>query len=398
MTCPLPPFRSSPYRRRRAGVGAGSPAGALGLLFVSASLAILLPATAAATPADGAAFALAPIAAVQQVTPEPEAKPRPTGPAPLFMDDTPVEVVLEADFDAIRKDRDDENEERPGTLVIPNANGESVSLEVQLRTRGNFRLKRSTCSFPPIRVNFKTKQAENTVFEGQDKIKLVTHCQDGREEYEQYVLQEYLNYRMYELVSPQSFKVRLARITYHDTSGEKEPLTRYAMFIEDEDTMAGRLGGNIVEMPQAHPTLIDQRAAAVMEVFQYMIGNTDFSAVGLHNVKLVRTDANVWYGVPYDFDWAGIINARYATPDARLGTRTVRERVFRGLCRTDVDYAPIYQMFNERKEDFYGLYRNLEPLDEKRREKALEYLDGFYEVINDPGKLDRQMTRACRSW
>ena len=100
---------------------------------------------------------------------------------PLFASRDILELTLIADFKQLRKDRKEENEYRPAQLVLPGGD----TLKLKVRTRGNFRLNKRNCNFPPLRLNFKPRGTEGTVFENQDKVKLVAHCQDRKDEYAQ---------------------------------------------------------------------------------------------------------------------------------------------------------------------------------------------------------------------
>lgn len=327
-----------------------------------------------------------------------------SAPAPLFESHEIVEFTLKAPFKTIFKDRSQESEELPGTLIVQDEAGSEVTLDVKVRTRGKYRLERRTCGFPPLRVNLQTSQVENTVFASQDKLKLVTHCQDKRSEYEQYVLQEYLIYRVYNLLTDVSFRVRLARVTYEDADGDRDTVTRYAFFIENDDVMAKRSGWQMLKVPHVPPEYVDPRQLAVFEVFQYLIGNTDWSAFlpepekpeCCHNAKPIGDPAGPVLLVPYDFDMAGIISTRYAKPDPMIGVRSVRDRRFWGICRPREEIDAALPVFNEQRDAIYDLYRNQVGLEEKPLEKTIEYLDEFYEVINDPKKVRNEFVRMCR--
>jgi hypothetical protein len=277
-------------------------------------------------------------------------------------------------------------------------------MEIGLRTRGKFRLKRSTCEFPPLRVNVRTQQASNTVFAGEDKLKLVTHCDDDRSEYEQYVLQEYLVYRLYNLFSDMSFNVRLAHITYVDTEEDRDTITRYGFFIEDEEHVAMRSGWEALEVPQVPPDVYDQVQLNLVEVFQYLIGNTDWDAFKnapdedacCHNVKVVGDMVGPVFPIPYDFDFSGIIDTRYATPDPSLRMRNVRQRQYRGICRPREEIDSTLQVFQDLKDDVYALYRTQQGLDEDVLEDTIEYIDEFYETIENPGRVRSRIERDCR--
>ncbi len=317
-------------------------------------------------------------------------------PPPLFADHSVLGLTIEADFDQLRDDRGEENEERPALVRWVAEDGSEGTAQLKVRTRGNFRLQRRNCPMPPIRLNFPTRAMEGTLFEGQDKLKLVTHCRD-RDNYEQNVLEEYTVYRLYNEVTEASFRVRPARLTYIDVSGEHDPVTRYGFLIEDEDHVAGRLDGRIVDVPAAHPRALASPEAPRMALFQYMVGNTDWSMVQFHNMKLVQQRTGRALVVPYDFDWSGLVSAPYARPDATLNLRTVRQRAYRGFCREGLDFEAIYALFRERQERFRSVIGEVPGLTDDNRRKISEYLDSFYEVIDDQDRSQRRIERSCRS-
>ncbi|MDH3290513.1 MAG: hypothetical protein OEO20_08240 [Gemmatimonadota bacterium] len=325
-------------------------------------------------------------------------------PAPLFASPDLLEITIEAPLKSLLRDRDEDKESYDGTLRYFLSDGSPVTLDVSLRTRGRFRMKPSTCNFPPLRLNFKKSQAAETVFAGQDRLKLVTHCQDRRDEYEQYVLQEYLVYRTYNLLTDLSFRVRLARITYIDAERSRDPLVKYGFLIEDETAMATRNGWEVLEVRQVLPAQTKQDQLVLFEVFQFMMGNSDWdpfltepgSGACCHNAVIIGSMADSAIPVPYDFDWSGVISARYATPDPMLGIRNVRERRFWGICRPRAELDSIFPLFHEKREAIYELHRLQQGLDPKRLERTLEYYDEFYEIIGDPGKVRNDMERRCR--
>jgi len=325
--------------------------------------------------------------------------------SPLFTSHELLELTIEAPLNTVFKERGQESSYHDAVMKFTASDGTPVTLNIKVKTRGKFRLQRSTCNFPPIRVNFARKEVENTVFAGQDKLKLVTHCQNGRDDYEQNVLLEHLIYRSYNLLTDLSFRTRLARITYVDTDRDNaDSLTKYAFFIEDEDLLAGNRGWQALELMQVPPAAYDQRQLNLVDVFQFMVGNTDWDAYlkddeqpsCCHNIKVIGDPAGPVYPVAYDFDWTGLINARYARPAESLGTRSVRQRVFRGVCGSPANVEAVLPLFNEQREAIYALFRNQAGLDEKHVKEAVEYLDEFYEIINDPRKVEREMIRDCR--
>ena len=325
--------------------------------------------------------------------------------APLFASHEILEMTVEADFHTIkREDRSqDSEEERPAVLRWTNPEGSTEALDIQVRTRGNYRLSRRNCEFQPLRLNVKTGSAKGTLFEDQDKLKLVVACKLGQTYWEQYVLLEYMAYRTYNVLTDVSFRVRLARVNYIDTSGEDDPFTRFAFMIEDDEMMALRNRAEKIEWSagQLDPRLLESHQAILVDVFQYMIGNTDWSGVEMHNMELIRTFDNIPYTIPFDFDFSGLVNTRYSTPDPTLGINRVRQRLFRGFCRDQMnrsqeEYDAVYSLFLEKKDEIYEMWTTLEGLEEDRLEDTLEYFDDFYEIISDPDLADARMMRNCR--
>ncbi len=335
--------------------------------------------------------------------------PRAVTDMPLFSSHHVLSFTIKAPLKQIMKDRDQESEEFPGTLTLEQPQGDTISLNIKIRTRGKTRLEKTVCRFPPLRLNFQKDSVAATVFEGQDKLKLVTHCQNNSEAYEQYVLLEYLAYRTYNLLTDVSFRVRLARITYDDTEGDRAPVTAYGFLREDKDLLAARNGVDFLKILRVPTIFVDANNLALIGVFQYFIGNTDWSAFRpepdkdecCHNTKPIGTSGGPVYSVPYDFDLAGLLDTRYANrlykPNLdKLGLGSVRDRRYRGLCRSDPNLPAVFDLFNEKREEIYDLYRHQNDLDPKVLKKTLKYFDAFYEVITDEGKTRRAFRDGCR--
>lgn len=315
--------------------------------------------------------------------------------APLFASHAIVEMRLRTDVDRLKDERPEE--EQPGELSYALADGDTVRLEVEVRARGNFRRDERNCTFPPLRIDVRTSRAAGTLLEGEDKLKLVTPCNERRGDYERYVLREYLAYRMFNELTPWSFRVRLLRMTYEDTSGEHDPRTLFAFLLEDEERMAQRLGGVAHEIAQLHPTSTDAEYSTLVALFQLMIANTDWSSVAFHNTVAIRVGQGRFLTVPYDFDFSGLVDARYASPDPSLDIDDVTERVYRGFCRDDVDVRAVADRVRGRRAAIEAVVAGFSSLDEGGREDVLEYLEDFWRTLEDPSRFDRMVVRGCRS-
>ena len=312
----------------------------------------------------------------------------------LFRETSPVSFILTADFKAVGKDRKPDSETRfPATVAVLGEDGQTRSIPVQLRTRGHARLVQN-CGFVPLRLEFPAEGTMGTPFEGQGALKLGTHCQGARE-YEQYALREYLAYRIFNLFTPRSFRVRLARATYVDARSGKTVVERYAMFLEAERDLARRHDARIADRPRTLFRHVDRPALLSMMLFEYMIGNTDFSIYVRHNVRLLQDQAGMVHPVPYDFDYAGLVNAPYALPARGLSLKTVLERAYLGPCLTMEEVEPVVATFLARKADVLGLVESVEGLDPGSRKEVKGYLLEFYSLIARPRDAKRLLMEAC---
>jgi hypothetical protein len=317
--------------------------------------------------------------------------------APLFQTQELLELTLAAPFKTIRdKDRGEEKPKRDATITFGGPDGGKITLPLKLETRGNFRLQKRNCDFPPIWLDFDKDLPDlnGTVFEGQNRLKLYVTCKPGRDNYEQYILQEYLVYPTYNLLTDLSFRARPVLVHYEDIEDLDESFTRHAFILEHKDQLAARNEAVPLETAQLHPGLVAQEDAALMEIFNYMIGMTDYSAVYMHNVEPIRRMDGKVIPVAYDFDWSGLVYTNYSRPDPSLEIRSVRQRVFQGFCR-EVDYDAVFERFLEKKEEMLALWRGFELLEEDRRKDAVEFLEEFFERIEDSGRRGR-ITRDCR--
>jgi hypothetical protein len=328
-------------------------------------------------------------APAQAEGPAPPAAPAPPGAAAaetghlrrLFRDDAPLVLTLSADLKTLFAERDTLHPHRiPATLVVQGDSG-PVTLPVELATRGHFRLRRSTCGFPPLKVYFPKDAVHPTPFRGQGSLKLVTHCEkSGRDE--QNLLVEYGIYRAYNLLTDLSHRARLAHVTYTDTRDPAKTLTRYGFFLEDDKDLAARNGGRLMEgtgwsYGEMHPAQMD-----LVAVFEYLIGNTDWSVVMIHNIRLLQKDGSrLLYPVAYDFDFSGLVNAVYAMPDGRLPIKSVRQRLYRGMCRPLDVITPTLEHVSAKKEAIEAAFAAVPGLEPKRLAEVKDYLkDGFARI------------------
>jgi hypothetical protein len=234
---------------------------------------------------------------------------------PLFRSAEPFTFTLAADFKTLNKDRDPESKKRyAGELRMPAEGGKEVRIAVQLSARGHVRRMSRTCDYVPLRIEFPKGGLAKTMFAHQSALKLVVQCVRGGD-YEQYLLREYLAYRLFNIVTPSSsFRARLAKVTYVDPATGQSSGTRDAMFVEDESDVAKRMEGRTVELQRLLFADLAADTLMPMMIFEYMIGNTDFSIFALHNVRLVQRPDKTIHPVPYDFAFSGLVHPPYAVP------------------------------------------------------------------------------------
>ena len=316
----------------------------------------------------------------------------------LFRSDTALNITITTNFKSFLSERDSlKLAKHEALLSYPDSGGTLISVPVSLRARGHFRRQARNCQFPPVRLDFKSSAVKSSLLKGLSRLKITTNCRPGNSEYEQYILQEFALYRVYASLTELSLKTRLARITYRDTLGKVAPITTWAFFTEDMGDLAGTSNLRLMKANGALFADLEQQPLATLSVFEYFIGNTDWSISGQHNITLFSDSlANNVTAVPYDFDWTGAVDARYAFPDARLAIRRVTDRLYRGLCLTPELFTSTIEQFKSKRATIDGLLTTTPGLTPERAKHMQEYFDEFWKRTNDPRSLQREFARDCQ--
>ncbi|NNC98549.1 MAG: hypothetical protein HKN85_00040 [Gammaproteobacteria bacterium] len=321
---------------------------------------------------------------------------------PLFESATPIQAVLTAPItQTYRQRKQDVRLYFDGHFSYKN-DQTSHKLPVKIRTRGNFR--RLNCDHPPLHLNFVRKGNDNTLFEKQNKLKLVGVCNNSRS-HRQLVALEYLAYKIWEEISNHHFRTRLINLSYVDTDQKKKPWTSTTFVIEDINDVAERLNKKVFGVERVSRRQMDMPQTALLELFQLLIGNGDYSTLTTqpgnsccHNTRLL-VDKGAHDGVipiPYDFDVSGLVNASYAKPPDQYPIRSVRQRYFTGWCKEDRHFLSAIQHINTRRSKIYDRVQNLQILDDATRNKTVRYLDSFFKMINDEKRVKREIIGRCR--
>ncbi len=314
----------------------------------------------------------------------------------LFSADSPLELKLVGNYKVISKDRDTlSTKEYWGEVQMADGKGGELKIPVLLRTRGHYRLANKNCSFVPLRLDFKKAEVKETVFAGQDKLKLVTHCNPNAL-YEEYMVREYLAYKVHNLITPRSYRARMAKVTYVDSATGTAIETRNGIFMEHEDDVAKRMEGEIVEIRRALFDDVDPTQVLEMAIFAAFIGHVDWSIVALHNVRLVRQQNGNLLPVLYDLDFTGLVGTKYAIPDQRLGIRSVKERLYRGPCKEPEELAQFFTAYRDKKDAILKLYADTPGLDGRYRNDAQAFLNQWFKMLDTPRDAKWLFKENCK--
>ena len=273
--------------------------------------------------------------------------------------------------------------------------GEWKEMEIGIRARGNFR--RATCYYPPVKVDLKKKQTKETIFEGQKKLKLVLPCLKQSDKNDN-ILKELMVYKLFELVTPYHFKTRRLSVEFTDENKKKTVVeTINAFLIEDDKKVAKRHGGQVFER-YIHPMAMDGDASIRNAMFQYMIGNTDFSVAYQHNGKLLYAGKKI-IPLPYDFDMSGFINPSYAVVNETLGIKNIRDRKYRGFKRSDEEFFNVRDVFVAQKQAMFDLMKTYEGDFDSPKEfsEAYTFVESFFEIIEDDASFRKNVIDAART-
>jgi hypothetical protein len=309
------------------------------------------------------------------------------------------EELLELDlrFDITHYTKKKPKEEYIKAILTYHINDkDSVNREIRLKSRGEFR--NAYCSFPPVVVNFKKAGFKKDDLKDITKMKLVTHCMTGNDDN---LLKEYLIYKLYNVLTDSSFRVRLLKINYINTYKKSKPIISYGFFIEPVPVLTERIKCPPVEalnltQKNIQPELMDRVA-----IFNYMVGNTDWSVPNQHNIKVFTVPGSatpeLGLAIPYDFDYSGFVDAHYAVPAEGLRISSVRERIYLGVCRDPEYFTSIIRQFADKKEDFYKVIRDFKYLNEKTKKHLMKYLDEFYSGFDKQNSIISDFLRECKS-
>jgi hypothetical protein len=311
----------------------------------------------------------------------------------LFEDQAVLDVTLAGPLTTVIDQKQD-RDEHPFRIDIG-----GNSYDVAVRVRGNSRV--TACAFPPLRLNFHKSDLDNTPLDGEDKLKLVTHCSNGSERGQDSVLNEFAAYRIFNEMSAWSYRVRLLRIRYEDTDGKQRKLDEphYGFLIESNEQLANRLDGAPAEVEGVVFSSLDTQQTARLSVFQYLIGNRDWSFVTAesddsccHNIDLFRVDGAL-VPVPYDFDLAALTRAKY-----RAGARMAQShgREYSGYCRQPEESLVLaLDHVQALRDDIVAAAEGVPSLGKRAGKRRVDFVRAYFEEADDRERLLTRFQRDC---
>lgn len=311
----------------------------------------------------------------------------------LFKSDEIINMELRCDFSAIQADREKDPQYHNGELIYQTPDGKTIKLPVKVMARGDFRRDPVNCYFPPLMLNFKIHEVKNTLFNNQDKLKLVTPCHNDID-----VIDEYLIYKMYNLVTDRSFKVRLVNILYFDTGKGKKLFEKYSFFIEHEDQVAERNNSHEI-LKFITPFDLDRVTYRNMAFFEFMVGNKDWHTSSRRNVVILQPDDSTQtpYAIPYDFDFAGFVNAEYTKPKDVPEEFLAERRVYKGLCYTTEEYNEAIAAYISLRPLFESTINKMSLIPKAYKGSDLAYLKVFYKIIGNDDLFKQEIIDKCET-
>lgn len=311
----------------------------------------------------------------------------------IFDIETKVTLTIKADISGlISNNYTDEN--FTTAQVNFEINGENILFDARINTRGHFRRDTLNCDFPPLKLKFKKDNIKKTILVGNTTVKIVTHCKSKVPEFKQFIMREYMTYKIYNIITPYSLQVKVVDIIYEDFEGKEKPIKKTAFLIEDIDHLAKRNGMKEYEEFVSYDD-INSENANQLSIYQFMIGNSDWIVPMAKNIKFISDENNI-IAIPYDFDYTAIVGTDYS-----LGRESTflssPDRMYIGACCTVQDLENYIPSFNDKKKDIMKLISSSKVLDYESKQHMKVYLNEFYRIINSDSMLAAALQANCEN-
>ena len=284
-------------------------------------------------------------------------------------------------------------------LTYKSEDGKWVDLETEIRARGGFR--RLNCYYTPIKLKLKKSKTKGTLFKGNKKLKLILPCLRGKTVNDK-LIKEYLAYKLYEHISPYHFKTRLVDLEYTELKGKKAIVhSLKGILQEDDKNVAERLNGREYKK-NIHPLQQDAIASIQNNLFQYLIGNTDFSMRSRHNQKIFFINKK-YISIPFDFDMSGLVNASYATisgiENLPIKITAVSRRLYKGYKRDELLFQEVRQDFINNKVEMFNTINSLKKFFHYPKQflSAKQFIVEFFEILENDDLFNKKIVNRART-
>ena len=330
--------------------------------------------------------------------------------APLFSSHAMMELSIPLDFKTLCRPRETPDcDYTPTVLEYKDEQGQTHSIDIEIKIRGGWRSLTRNCSAPLLFIRFNEQQTAGTPFAGQSMLPLTTHCGQGLSlesirirqshvTWEQYLLKEYLAHRLYNEITDISLNARLVRITYPNPDIPNRSIVNYAFFTEHFKSVAKRNGAELLSRGSFDHEKLDAHLADLVALFQYLIGNTDWSIVRERNIVLLQDSSGSLQPLPFDFDMSGLVNAHYAGPAPGLSIDQVTERQYLGFCHPDTDWDALFTFFLDRQETLLSMVAEIPGLKKQSISVANRFLERFFSTLQSSENREKKIVSQCQPW
>ena len=76
--------------------------------------------------------------------------------------------------------------------------------------------------------------------------------------------------------------------------------------------------------------------------------------------------------------------------------QNVPRRLSKSNHRPREHYDNAIALLQSKRDEITALYRDSAELDERYRQKSLDYIDEFFEILDDPDRIEREIFDRCR--
>lgn len=296
----------------------------------------------------------------------------------LYNQEEEPHFQIDTDWKKLVKHKNKE-EYQPASVVISQLVGGDIERDVEIRARGNIRKK--VCYFPPIKMRFDKEWLEEKGYAKRNKLKFVIQCRKGDSNLD-YVERELFAYELNKMFNP--YAMRAKRVKVDIIKNGELDMSLAGFLVEEESEYAKRVQGKVAENAKMSVAALHRPEYVKMCFFQYLIANTDWAVANMHNLEIVQVPGvQRCLPIPYDFDYAGIVNTNYAVPDERLPITEVTERHFKGKKVTKAEAKVATEFYLQYKDQVIALCDSHQFNSERTRKTIRKMMEDFYDVLEN---------------